>query len=221
MKPNVLINLVLIKKNKCIHVNYIFIEQSHGLKFFFYVEKSSNPCILTTYQYQRGRIYCLSIKLVSLKHATLHLALLVDLSVILEICFLSLRVPSIAEIIIFSLVNFKYDIHKYDSECFSFFLSGCLSFLSLESFLFLFCSFSSFLPPFFPSFALLHSLFFHFVCLLCSHHFRRATSRDQLVNYVHETTENFRNTELTRWDHTTCLQLAEINWLGKLRYTSV
>lgn len=45
---------------------------------------------------------------------------------------------------------------------------------------------------------------------------RRATSRDQLVNYVHETTENFRNTELTRWDHTTCLQLAEINWAWKI-----
>ena len=98
----------------------------------------------------------------------------------------------------------------------SFFEGAFLSSLSnLSSF-----SFVHFLP-FFPSFALLHSLFFHFVCLLCSHHFRRATSRDQLVNYVHETTENFRNTELTRWDHTTCLQLAEINWLGKLRYTSV
>ena len=32
--------------------------------FLFCVQKSSNHCILTTYQYQRGRIYCLSIKLV-------------------------------------------------------------------------------------------------------------------------------------------------------------
>ena len=66
-------NSIRIKKFQSLTSYFLHIYSCHlhfhqaksWFEIVLCVEKSSNHCILTTYQYQRGRIYCLSIKLVS------------------------------------------------------------------------------------------------------------------------------------------------------------
>ena len=65
-------NSIRIKKFQSLTSYFLHIYSCHlhfhqaksWFEIVLCVEKSSNHCILTTYQYQRGRIYCLSIKLV-------------------------------------------------------------------------------------------------------------------------------------------------------------